>query len=85
MRLVAQGDREHFFGRGHFKIERQDGFAAQPFDVVVRDMTAVLAQVGSDSVGAGLRGQARGAYRIGVGPAARVTNGGDVVDVHAES
>jgi hypothetical protein len=54
-------------------------------DVGVRDVTAVLAQVGGDAVGAGGQRLARRAHRIGIHAAARVPHGGDVVDVDAQS
>jgi hypothetical protein len=85
VRLVPERDLEHRFGRRHFEIERHRQLARQARDVVVGDVAAVLAQMGGDAVGAGLGGHARGAHRIGMPPAARVADGGDVVDVDAEA
>ena len=47
-------------------------------------MAPVFAQVQRDGVGAGLFGQQRRAQRIGIGRAARIAQGGDVVDVDAQ-
>ena len=54
-------------------------------DVVVGDVAAILAQVRGDAVGAGLHGEVGGAQRIGMAAAARVADGGHVVDVDAEA
>jgi hypothetical protein len=48
-------------------------------------VTPVLAQVHGDTVGAGLLGQQRGVHRIRVLRAARLPDGGDVVDVDPEA
>ena len=48
-------------------------------------MTAVLAQMRSDAVGAGSDGDLGRLDRIGMMPAARIAHGGDVVDVDAEA
>ena len=53
-------------------------------DVGVGDVAAVLAQVRGDAVGAGGLGELGGADRVGIGAAAGVAHGRDVVDVHAE-
>ena len=72
-------------GRRHFEIERLGDLRLQPRDVVVADVAAILAQMRGDAVGAGLDRQLGGAHRIGMPPAARVADGGDVVDVDAEA
>ena len=45
---------------------------------------AVLAQMGGDAIGAGFNGQMGGTDRIGMTAAARISNRGDVIDVHAK-
>ena len=59
--------------------------ARQAVDVGVGDVAAILAQMGGDAVGAGRCGEPRGAHRIGMLAAARVADGGDVIDVDAEA
>jgi len=65
MRLVPQSDFEHLRGRRHFQVERQIDLAAEPADILVGDMAAILAQVRGDAVGARLRRQPRGTDRSG--------------------
>ena len=64
MRAVVQRDSLHFGGRAHFQVQRQAQRRHQTVDVAVRDVAAILAQVGGDAVGAGLLGQLRGADRV---------------------
>ena len=82
---MAQGDLQHLRGRRHFQIERQSDGLHQRADVLVADMAAILAQMRGDAVHAGFDRQYGGAHRIGVQPAAGVTDGGDVIDVEAET
>jgi len=51
----------------------------------VGDVAPVLAQMRRDAVRPGGGGHVGGPYRIGMMPAAGVTDGGDVVDVDAEA
>ncbi len=85
VRAVAQRDRQHLVGRRHLEIERAVDLARQAGDVVVRDVAPVLAQMGGDAVGACRGGEAGGPHRIGMAAAARVPDGGDVVDIDAEA
>jgi hypothetical protein len=48
-------------------------------------MTAILAQVRGNAVGAGCRGQLRRPYRIRMAAATGVADGCDVVDIDAEA
>ena len=75
----------HLGGRRHFEIERLVDLGLQPRDVVVADVAAILAQMRGDAVGAGRDRELRRPHRIGMAPAARVADGGDVVDVDAEA
>ena len=54
-------------------------------DVGVGDVAAIFAQMRGDAVGAGLDGEVGGAGGTGIGLAPGVTDGGDMVDVHAEA
>ncbi len=78
-------DADHLLGRRHFQVERLCDLRLQARNVVVADVAAILAQMGSDAVGARLDRQLGGAYRIRMAPAARVADGGDVVDIDAET
>ncbi len=82
---MAHGDREHLRGRRHLEIERYLDLAAEACDVVVGDVAAVLAQMRGDAVRAGRDRQPRGPHRIGMPPAAGIADGGDVIDVHAQT
>ena len=83
--LVFSAMRRHLVGRRHFEIERLVDLGFQPRDVVVADVAAVLAQMRGDAVGAGGDRELGRAHRIGMAPAARVADGGDVVDIDAEA
>ena len=78
-------DLDHFRRRRHFEIERLADARLEPRDVVVDDVTAILAQVRGDAVGAGGDRDLRGLQRIGVAAAARVAHGRDMIDVDAEA
>ena len=84
VRPVAQRDRLHLVGRGHLEVEGQRQLGDQRRDVGVGDVAPVLAQMRGDAVGAGRLGELRGAQRVGIGPAAGVPHGRDVVDVDTE-
>jgi hypothetical protein len=84
---MAQGDGLHLRRDRHLQIERQAALAGQDrqgLDVRVGDVSAILAQMGGDAVGAGFDRKKRGADWIGRGAAAGVADGCDMVDVDAE-
>ena len=82
---MAQRDGEHLVGGRHLEVERPGQLALEPGDVGIRDVAPVLAQVRGDAVGARLDGQMRGAQGVGMPAAARVADGGDVIDVDAKA
>ena len=82
---MGEGDGQHLLGRRHLQVQRQVDFGHQPVDVGIGDVTAVLAQMGRNSVRSGPGGGTGGPQRIGMRPAARVPDGRDVVDVDAEA
>ena len=87
MGTVPQGDADHLLGDGHLKVQRPPGGVqqhGQAIDVRVRNMTAVLAQVGRDPVGFGAQGDLGRPQGIGQVAAARVPDRRHVVDVDAE-
>ena len=83
MRPRPHRDLDHLRRRRHFEIERLVDLGLEPRDVVVADVAAILAQMRGDAVGAGLDRELGRAHRIGMPPAARVADGGDVIDVDA--
>ena len=85
MRAVVQRDGLHFHGCRHFEVQGQAQHRHQAVDVAVRDMAAILAQMGGDAIGAGLFRQLRGTHRVGPRRAARVANGGHVIDIDAKT
>jgi len=85
VRFRLERNRHHLVGRRHFEIERPVDLGFQPRDVVVADMAAVFAQVRGDAVSARSDRELGRAHRIGMRPAARVADGGDVVDIDAEA
>src|SRR5579872_141969 len=85
MRLRPYGDRNHFVGCRHFEIKRLVDFRLQTRDVVITDMAAIFAQMRGNSVGARHDRKLGRAHRIGVTAAAGISDGGDMIDVDAET
>ena len=85
VRFVAERDLQHLLGRRHFEVERQAGGSLDAGEIVIADMAAVFAQVRRHPVAAGACDHFGGAHRIGMIAAARVADGGDVIDVDAEA
>ena len=48
-------------------------------------MPTVFAQMRGDAVGTGLDSDLRGPHRIGMPPAARIADGGHMINVHAKT
>src|SRR5439155_5706623 len=66
-------------------VERLADLGLQLRDVVVADVAAVLAQMRGDPVRPGLDRNLRCLYGIRMAPAARVADGGNVVNIDAEA
>ncbi len=80
----CQGDAEHLLRCRHFEIQSLD-YARQSLEIVILDVSAILTKVDGDPGGsASLRCQG-GQYRIRLVDPPSLPDGGDVVDVHAES
>ena len=58
---------------------------AQQLDVAILDVPAIAAQVDRDALGTGQFGDERGGHRLRFARPPRLPEGGDVVDVEAES
>ena len=85
MGLEPLGEGDHLVRRRHLEVERLRQFGGESRHVDVADMAAILAQMRRDPVRAGCDGKMRGADRVGQGAAARITDGRDVIDVHAQA
>src|SRR5579862_8131473 len=85
MRPGFKRNAEHFFRRRHFKIQRLVDLGHEPGDIVIEDVAAVFAQMRSDAVATCRNRKLGRANRIGMTPPARITNGGDMIDVDAEA
>ena len=59
MRARIKRDRQHLGRHRHFEIERRELGGGQPGDVLVADVTPVLAEMRGDVVGARLDGELR--------------------------
>ena len=84
MRLVPQGDFQHFVRRRHLEVQRQVDLMGQTLHVIVGNVTAVFTQVRRDPVGPGQGRGAGRAHGVRVAAAAGVSDGRDMVDVDAE-
>ena len=78
------GEGQHRLGDAHLEVHAGLQALLEQQHVALLDMPAVFAQVHGDAVGAGFLGIQRGLHRVGIAGAARLAQGGDVVDVDAE-
>ena len=77
-------DGQHLIGNGHFQVHRRaHGFPQEPH-VPIPDMTPIFPEMHRDRVRAGLFGQVSRGHRVGIGCAARLSYGRDMIDVDAE-
>src|SRR5690606_19386831 len=81
--LQRAGDADHLVGGRHFQVQLDVGELAQAAHVLVLDVPAVLAQVHGDAVGTAQMRLDGGPDRVGLPGAARLPDGGHVVDVDA--
>ena len=80
----ALDDAEHLVGDGGFEVERHAKTRLQAVDIVVADVAAVFAQMKRDDVRTRFDRKFSGFDWIGVAAAARIAQGGDMVDVDAQ-
>jgi hypothetical protein len=74
-------DLEHLGDAGHLEVEiRANGFF-QPFDIVVLNVAAILAQVSGDAVSPRRFAGERCFYRIRLTAATRLPQRGDVINI----
>jgi len=79
------GDVHHLAGRRHFKIKGPVDARLKPRDIVVADMTAILTEMGGNTVGTGRDSNFSGVNRVRMAAAARIAHRGDMVDVDAKT
>src|SRR5205823_11797939 len=85
MGFCGERDPQHVLGGRHLEIQRLRYLGLEPGHVAVADVAAVLTQMRGDAVGAGFNRRERRPYRIRPLSAARVTQGGDVIDINSET
>ena len=85
VRPRSQRQGGHLLGRRHLEIERLGDLRPQARDVVVANVAAILAQMRRDAVGPRRDGDLGGVDRVRMGAAAGVAQGGDVIDIDAQS
>jgi hypothetical protein len=83
--FCGERDPQHILGRRHLEIQRLRYLGLEAAHVGVADVAAVLAQMRGDAVGACFNRGERSAHRIRPRTAPRVAQGGDVVDIDAET
>src|SRR4029450_4090537 len=85
VRAGIDRDPNHFFGRGHFEIERLCNLRFEAGNVVVADVPPVFTEMRGDTVGACLNRDVARREGIWVAPAASLAEGGHMVDIDAEA
>src|SRR5262245_43002008 len=85
MRPRLYRDRDHLVGCCHLEIERLCDLGFEAGHILVADMTAVLAQMCGDPIGASFDGNPSCAHRVGMHTAAGVADGRYVIDIDAEA
>jgi hypothetical protein len=80
-----QRDRHHLGRRRHFEVERAIELGHEARNIVVGNVTPVFAQMRSDVVGARLERELGRAHGIGMHTTACIPQGGDMIDVDAQS
>ena len=85
MRPGFERDPQHLIRCRHFQIERRGDLGLQSCDILVADMTTILAQVRRNATGTGRYRQVRGAYRVRVVPAAGISQRRHMVNIDAQS
>jgi hypothetical protein len=81
---VTKRDREHLVRRRHFEVEWTRQFGLEPRDIAIRDVPTIFTKVRGDAVGPRLDGEMRRPERIGMPPATRIPDRGNVIDIDPE-
>lgn len=85
VRLCFERDAKHLIGRRHLEIKRLVNLGFQPSNIIVANMTTIFAQMCRYPVGAGGDCKFGRPYRIRVTASTRVTDGGNVINIHAKT
>jgi hypothetical protein len=85
MRPGFQCDPKHLIRCGHFQVERCGDVGLEPCDILVVDMTAILAQVRRNAIGTGHHRQVGRVHGVRVVPAARISQRRHMVNIDAQS
>ena len=80
---MRKRDVEHLLRRRHLEVERLVDLPRQPRDIVIGNMTAVLAQMRGNPVSAALNGDMRRTQRVRMAPTARIPDRRNVIDIDA--
>jgi hypothetical protein len=83
--LGFKRDPKHLIRRGHFQVEGRGDLSLEPGDIVVADVTAILAKVGRNAVGAGCHRQVGGAHWVRVVAATGISQRRNMVNIDAQS
>jgi hypothetical protein len=82
---MTQRYRQHLLCGCHFQIDRQPRPGHDRIQIAVSDMPPVFTQVDCDTIAARGFNDLKRAHRIGMIAATRITDGGNVIDVDAQS
>jgi hypothetical protein len=85
MRARRKRNANHLVRRRHLQIQRSRNLRLQAGNILVADVSTILAQMGGDPVGPGFDRDPCCVYRIGMAAAARIAHGRDMIDIDAES
>ena len=85
VRLVSKRDLQHLLGGRHLQIERQVNLFREPSNIVVGDVSSILAKMRGNAIRAGLRCQARRTDWVWMAPTPGVSNSGNVIDIDTEA
>jgi len=85
MRPKTLGNAEHLVRAGHLEIQHCLHRCGETLDVVVLNVTAVFAQMCGDPVGARRLAERSPGNRVRARAAARLSHGGDVIDVDVQA
>ena len=85
VRARGQSYADHLVRGCHLQVYRSRDRCLEPIQIVLPYVAAVLPEVQRYSVRARLQGQRRGPHGIRMAAAAGIADGGDVIDVHAQT
>lgn len=84
LRTESFGQRQHFVEGCTLEVEWGTNLPDEALNVGVLDVSAILAQVGGNAIGAGVFAEQGSVHGVRVGTAPRLSQRGHVVDVHEQ-